>query len=174
MICMYSLYVKLKAWLDTLCHTDAELCQRSVAEQQAKQLSFTIQGQIDLLLPLYGSLGYVLLFSGVCPFIVPLCFLVFAVQLRANAYMVTNTAKRVFPQGSKGVGFLKTIVGYLNKAGILYSGFLLVGYGATFQGMPLVGRMSGFIVYCLMMALVWEFVNIACSPQDPQTRILSD
>merc|ERR1719487_2655957 len=116
---------------------------RCFAEEQSKYTEFRIREQIESMLTLVISLGFVFMFGTVAPIVVPLSFLVFWVQLRANAYLVTMATKRTVPRKQVGIGAWQDVMELLMKFGILFSGFLIVAYGDTFKGTPLIAKLTG-------------------------------
>merc|ERR1719221_1748099 len=114
------------------------------------------------------ALGYVLLFGGVSAWVVPFCFAVFAVQVRALAVMLTTTVQRTFPYRCRGMGYWCGVVRFLNSLGLCYSGFLFVAYGKSFQGAALLAKVTGFTLYCLGSGLLWALVDMLYPPQDPK------
>merc|ERR1719401_602064 len=119
------------------------------------------------------ALGFILLFGGVSAWVVPLCFAVFAVQVRALAVMLTNNCQRTFPYRCRGMGYWCGIVRMLNTMGLFYSGFLFVAYGQSFQQAVLLAKVTGFCVYCAGMFLLWAVVDIIFPPHDADTRLLA-
>lgn len=149
-----------------------EIPTRSYLEEQSKYEEFRIRAQIEGMMQLVVALGYVLIFGAVAPRIVPLCLCVFLVQLRATAYQSTTTFRRPLPRISAGLGAWVGIVRMLNMFGLLFSGFLLVAYGPSFKGTFLLTKVSGFVVYVVLMSIAWIIVSIFCPPSDPCTKLL--
>merc|ERR1719454_361042 len=86
---------------------------RSFVEEQSKVGGFRVREQIEVTVQLCLTLGYILIFGAVAPRIVPMCLLVFMVQLRAAAVLITKAAHRTIPRMTAGVGPLVYIVGVL-------------------------------------------------------------
>merc|ERR1719428_1090786 len=80
--------------------------------------------------------------------------------------------KRPIPRRQMGIGAWKDVLLFLMKAGIVFSGFLLVVYGETFKGVPLITRMMGLILYCILMLFVWAIVDYIIPPKSQLARDL--
>lgn len=119
------------------------------------------------------SLGYVLLFGGVSAVIAPLALIVFAVQLRAYATLLTAKAQRPLPEMMPGIGNWAEVVRFLMTIGVVYSGFLFAAYGETFQGAPLLARMTGCMVFCLGIGALWSLIDVLWPVKDGRPTLLN-
>jgi hypothetical protein len=146
---------------------------RSFAEEQSKYKRMDDSEEVQCTMNLVIALGFVLLFGGVSAWVVPFCFAVFAVQVRALAVMLTTNTQRTFPYRCRGMGYWCGVVNFLNVVGLGYSGFLFVAYGKSFQGATLLSKVTGFCLFCAGMGLLWVFVDMAFPPQDPGTHLLA-
>merc|ERR1719263_1037275 len=115
------------------------------------------------MMQLVVSLGYVLIFGAVAPIVVLFCFCVFLVQLRATAYRATTTCRRPLPRKSAGLGPIQDIVKSLMTFGSVTNGFLMVTYGVSFQGTSLITKISGLLVWIVVINLVWALTSL-CLP----------
>ncbi len=102
-----SLLVRVKLWLEDRAlkkevGTDA-IPERTFIEEQGKFASYRMKDQITAMLQLVIPLGYVILFGGVAPIIVFYALAVFAVQLRATAFLLVTSSKRPVPRKSLGL-----------------------------------------------------------------------
>mmetsp|Transcript_176811 Transcript_176811/g.567125 ORF Transcript_176811/g.567125 Transcript_176811/m.567125 type:complete len:1003 (-) Transcript_176811:133-3141(-) len=149
-----------------------ETPKRSFAELQSKFAETRLQEQIDNMMQLVLALGFILLFGPVAPIIVPFCLAVFVIQLRGSAYMLVRFSKRTLPRQQFGIGIWGTIVNMLMHVSVLFSGFLIIVYGDTFAGTPLLTKMAGIIIYVLCMQVVWLLVDLAYPAQSSATKIL--
>mmetsp|Transcript_5159 Transcript_5159/g.11153 ORF Transcript_5159/g.11153 Transcript_5159/m.11153 type:complete len:964 (+) Transcript_5159:651-3542(+) len=145
---------------------------RSYAELQSKFAPVRLQEQIDSMMQLVLSLGFVLLFGPVAPIIVPFCLVVFVVQMRGSAYLYSHFAKRSLPRHQYGIGIWADIIKVLMMTSCILSGFLIVVYGDTFAGTPLLTRLVGMILYVAAMQLVWLLVDLVCPPNSDDVRLL--
>merc|ERR1719329_1050910 len=93
------------------------------------------------------SLGYVLIFGAVVPLSIPMCFLVFVVQLRATAYQATTSSRRPLPRVTNGIGSWYNIIYFLMGFGVLFSGFQLVAYGESFKECRVITKLTGFLIF---------------------------
>ena len=55
---------------------------------------------------------------------------------------------------------------------MFFSGFLLVVYGDTFRGVPLITRLVGLIIYCLAMFAVWAIVDYVVPGESKEAHTL--
>lgn len=171
--------VKFFVWLEDKalaqeCEKEGkEVPVRGFLEEQAKHEEYRIRAQIEGMVQLVVSLGYVLIFGSVAPRIVPLCFCVFVVQLRATAYKTTTSCRRPLPRKSTGLGAWQGIVKFLMGFGVVFSGFLLVAYGPSFNDTFLMTKVSGLILYVAAIALIWELLSLWISPSSKQAAVLA-
>eukprot|EP00747_Dinoflagellata_sp_TGD_P003490 gnl/TRDRNA2_/TRDRNA2_108716_c0_seq2.p1 gnl/TRDRNA2_/TRDRNA2_108716_c0~~gnl/TRDRNA2_/TRDRNA2_108716_c0_seq2.p1 ORF type:complete len:997 (+),score=181.62 gnl/TRDRNA2_/TRDRNA2_108716_c0_seq2:172-3162(+) len=169
-----ALWVKFMLWFELyqLRKQGIEPPSRCFAEEQSKYTEFRIREQIESMLTLVISLGFVFLFGTVAPIVVPLSFFVFWVQLRANAYLVTMATKRTVPRKQVGIGAWQDVMELLMKFGILFSGFLIVAYGDTFKGTPLIAKLTGLVLFCMSMGIVWFLCDLIVPYHDPEAKLL--
>lgn len=176
-VMLFAVLKEINLGLETIMYRwthEKEAAPRGLCEEQAKWSDFQIREQIDMMLPLVISLGHMLLFGAVAGIILPLCLIVFMVQIRGSAVILTSAAKRPFPVASKGIGAWRSIMQILMAAGVFYSGLLFTIYGETFRGAPVLAKFSGFLVYCLAMLLTTCMVDVVCPPADSTSHLLSD
>merc|ERR1719174_3107042 len=90
-----TLMVKFNLWLEGYFMEKAgkERPVYGYVEEQAKYGQFRVREQIEVMTQLSLTLGYVLIFGCVAPRIVPLCFLIFLIQLRASGILMTTALK---------------------------------------------------------------------------------
>jgi hypothetical protein len=146
---------------------------RSYAEEQSKHAEFRVRQQIEAMCMLVISLGYVLIFGAVAPIMVPFCFMVFVLELRFTALMLTTLTKRTVPRGQLGIGAWKNVIMFIMKMGVAFSGFLLVTYGDTFSEAKLLAKISAAVGFCLLMVLFWEIVDIFLPSTDNEVYKLN-
>eukprot|EP00931_Biecheleriopsis_adriatica_P118417 TRINITY_DN93830_c0_g1_i1.p1 TRINITY_DN93830_c0_g1~~TRINITY_DN93830_c0_g1_i1.p1 ORF type:complete len:883 (-),score=191.19 TRINITY_DN93830_c0_g1_i1:47-2695(-) len=147
--------------------------KRSFVEEQAKYATYRIREQVESMVQLVLSLGFVLLFGAVEPLAVPLCFAVFYVQLRASGFMLCHFAQRPFPRRLNGIGAWQDAVKTLMQLGVVTSGFLMTIHGKTFEGADILARMTGFCIVCVVMGAVWLLVDQVFPPWDGSDKLLS-
>jgi hypothetical protein len=145
---------------------------RPDAEKQAKYAAFTDVEEVEAMIPLVTTLGFVLIFSPIAPITILFCLLVFSVQLRSVALQLTTTIMRPFPRRSRGIGAWNTFGYGFTVAGAAHSGWLLVAYGSIFEGKNLIAKLGGFIIFTTCVVLAWALVDVICPPKDPVTRLL--
>jgi len=126
----------------------------SFAERQRSYNKFDMPEQIEVMLQLMLSLGYVLLFGSAAPLIVPLCFLVFRVQVQASAMLLTECTRRPFPQSLAGIGVWCDVVQVLMVMGVVTNGFLIVHYGYAFSGTLIAAKLTGCFLYCILAVIL--------------------
>merc|ERR1719276_408352 len=139
------------------------------AETQASYTEFRIRQQIEMMLQLVISLGFVIMFGNVAPLIVPFCLAVFVVQLRVTAFLLVTTSKRPFPRRAFGIGAWQAVVVFLRGVGALFSAYLLAVYGAMFRGQELITRLSGMFGFCIFVFVLWLLVDLFCPSASPET-----
>jgi len=150
----------------------AEPPMRSFAEEQAKYAQFRTQEQIEAFTTLMVSIGFVLLFGAVCPIIIPFCFAVFVVQLRASAFSLTTSTKRTVPRIMFGIGAWKQVVSLLMYSGVLFAAFLTVEYTSYFDGAQLITKLTGFMIFSVSMFLIWGAVDLCFINASEETAVL--
>lgn len=134
-------------------------------EAQTKFGDFRFREQIDNMSQLSLTLGFVFIFGAVSPVIVPACLLVFMVQLRASAIQISCAAKRTIPREVDGIGAWEGIINTLVTIGMVFSGYLLVEYGAVFKGTQVLTKVTGmglyglFLVSCRSLVDLWAPVH---------------
>jgi len=120
------------------------------------------------------TLGYILIFGCVAPRIVPLCLLVFMIQLRAAGILMTTALKRTVPRMTVGIGQWNEVFYFLMILGVLFSAYLLVQFAPLFQGTFLITKLTGFFLYLLIIAAIWVCVDLACPPTDARSGLLEE
>eukprot|EP00747_Dinoflagellata_sp_TGD_P090857 gnl/TRDRNA2_/TRDRNA2_164860_c0_seq5.p1 gnl/TRDRNA2_/TRDRNA2_164860_c0~~gnl/TRDRNA2_/TRDRNA2_164860_c0_seq5.p1 ORF type:complete len:986 (-),score=182.33 gnl/TRDRNA2_/TRDRNA2_164860_c0_seq5:151-3108(-) len=144
----------------------------SFTEEQAKYGEYRTREQVEAVLELVLSLGYVLIFGAVAPITVVFCLLVFVVQMRASAYLLTSSVKRTLPRRQNGIGAWNEVVGILMKIAIIFEAFLLISVGASFKGAAILAKVTGFIVFLLCMVVLWGAIDFILPPVDDETTLL--
>jgi len=145
----------------------------SFAEEQSKYSKFAIRNQVESMSCLAQTLGYVLIFGAAVPRIIPLCLLVFMVQLRGLAVQLTTATCRNVPQAASGIGAWQDIVQFLLVVGVLFSGYLLVQYGPSLRETALLTRLFCLCLYIAGMVFVWGVVDLAYPEHCRRTDILT-
>jgi len=169
--CLYvqSLRIRKKRRLRQAVGKDVE---PSFVEKQSEYVQFTDSQQVWTLLHPVLSLGHVLLFGAAAPIVVLLCFFVFAVNLRASAFLITNFTKRPLPVDTLGVGEWRPVLRLLTRVGCVTTGFLLVTYGESFRDVPLITRLTGFIIYMCVAMACNGIMSILCPRDDHSAQLL--
>jgi len=173
---MQGIMVRFSLWYEAYQirkKTGSEMPKRYSLEEQAKYVVITEQEEVQNMLTLVISLGFVLLFGGVAPLVVPCCLCVFAMQLRAFAVFLTTDAQRPHPQDSAGIGNWHSCIRFLMLVGVFYAGLLFVAFGPTFKGTSLMAKSTGLVCFCLASAMLWALIDIACPATDPDTALLA-
>jgi len=165
-----TLLVKVKLWWESRGLDNVEY---AFVEEQSKFGDFRVREQIEVMTCLAITLGYVLIFGAIAPRIIPLCFLVFAVQLRAAAMIVTTAAHRTVPRVNLGMGSWLDIVRGLLTIGVIFSGYLLVQFGPLFRGVAVLTKMTCLFLYLFFILLVWALLDTMLSGRCPKTAVLS-
>mmetsp|Transcript_6979 Transcript_6979/g.17189 ORF Transcript_6979/g.17189 Transcript_6979/m.17189 type:complete len:904 (+) Transcript_6979:102-2813(+) len=177
----YWMLVKVMLWLE-----DRSLWQkaeetratsipvRSYPEEQAKYAAFEDEEQIETMLQLVLSLGFVLLFACVAPMIVIVVFVVFVVQLRASSWFLTNAVKRNFPRqvSMNGIGAWAEVIGLVMVLGVFNSALVLVIHGEAFQGQHILTRITFLFLFVASSFLIWEILGRQQPQEDAETHLL--
>eukprot|EP00747_Dinoflagellata_sp_TGD_P090854 gnl/TRDRNA2_/TRDRNA2_164860_c0_seq2.p1 gnl/TRDRNA2_/TRDRNA2_164860_c0~~gnl/TRDRNA2_/TRDRNA2_164860_c0_seq2.p1 ORF type:complete len:954 (-),score=159.60 gnl/TRDRNA2_/TRDRNA2_164860_c0_seq2:109-2970(-) len=167
--------VKFKLyWENRLLERQGQSIKRSFAEEQAKYGQYRTREQVEDMLELVLSLGYVLLFGAVAPIAVVTCFIVFVVQLRASAFLLTTSVKRTVPRRQLGIGSWQSVVGILMKVGIFLEGFLVIQVGESFKDTGVLPKLTGFVTFCVGILLIWALVDQVLPPVDDESELLSN
>jgi len=145
---------------------------RTFEEDQSKYEEFRIKEQIETMCQLVLSLGFVLLFGAIAPLIVIFCFVVFVTQLRCSWYLMTNCSRRPIPRVHHGVGAWSQTIWILMHIGVLFSGYLFVEFGVTFQGVPVLTKLTGIIIFCVCTVVGWGIVDFFWPPHEPDIVLL--
>jgi len=174
-VVVQTLQVKIALWLEARAMAKAglEAPVYSFVEEQSKYGQFRIREQIEVMTQLTLTLGYVLIFGAVAPIIVPLCFIVFMVQVRAGAVLLTTAAKRTVPRVALGIGPWRTVVRSLLIFGVLFSAYLLVQFGPLFKGTQILTKLSCMCAYVGFILLTWVMVDMMCPEHSRNSEILA-
>jgi hypothetical protein len=149
MVVIVTVVVEVKLWLEkrAISKAGGDPPRYCFVEKQSKFGKFRIREQIEVMTQLSLTLGYVLIFGAIVPLVVPLCFLVFVVQLRAGAVLVTTSANRPIPRASLGIGVWRDVIHCLMFTGIFFSGYLLVQFEPMFAGAHLLTKLTCLMLY---------------------------
>mmetsp|Transcript_12591 Transcript_12591/g.28510 ORF Transcript_12591/g.28510 Transcript_12591/m.28510 type:complete len:941 (-) Transcript_12591:107-2929(-) len=149
------------------------LDERPFVERQIDYVQFDEHHLVWMMLHPVLSLGHVLLFGAAAPFVVILCFVVFAVNLRASAFLIAHYTQRPLPVDTLGIGEWREVIHLLMKLGACCTGFLLVTYGESFHGTPLITRVSGFLLFLILTWGMQSIVHLVCPQADKRARLLA-
>lgn len=149
-----------------------EIPVRGFIEEQAKYDENRIRVQIEGMMQLVITLGYLLIFGAVAPVIVPLCLLLFVVQLRANAWQLTRNTKRSLPRKAAGLGAWLNVVKFLMVTGVVFTGFLVVAHGPSFGGTRILTKVTGFIFYIGVMFIAGQVTAFCLPDSDKGSHLL--
>lgn len=145
----------------------------SYVEAQAKCGVFGEKEQIESMVKLVVSFAFVLLFGAVAPIVVVLCLVVFAVELRLNAYATTHSLQRPFPWNATGIGGWGAASESVLTVGTLMTAFMLAAFGAVFRGAPLVTRLAGLLLFCVVSYCTSGAVLHFVDAPDAGTKLLT-
>lgn len=171
-----TLKVKIVLWWETRQMTKAGLPapNYTYVEKQTKFGNFQVREQVEVMSSLVLSLGFILIFGAVAPIIVPLCLLIFAVQLRAGAVLLTSAVNRPMPSVSMGIGPWNDIVLFLTILGIFFSGYLTVQFGTLFEGTMLLTKLSCLCMYVATVLSLWVVVDYAVPPTSDNALLIDE
>jgi len=152
---------------------ETEELPRSWPEVQNKWVAYGMDRQVDQMVQPVLSLGYVLIFGGVAPIIIPVCLLKFVLVLRANAWMLVHCLKRPVPQSQIGIGKWGHMIQELMSAGKLMNALLLVIYGLDFSESVVTTRVTGFILFYLGATILWEIADKLVPTTSALTEVMA-
>lgn len=170
-----SLLVRFSLWYEAYQvekKTSKPMASRYAIEEQAKYALISESVEVENTMTLVMSLGFIFLFGGIAPLCVPFCFIIFAVQMRWLAILLTTDAQRTFPAESMGIGNWSRCINFLLAVGVLYSGFMMVAFGEMFHGSKLLAKMTGMMAFCLAAAVLWSILDIIIPSKDPKVALL--
>jgi len=144
----------------------------SFVEEQSMYQTFRFRQQIDSMSQLVLTLGFVFIFGPVSPRIIPLCLLVFSVQLRALAIQLTSATNRTLPRIQPGIGAWSSILSGLMFLGLIFSGYLLVQFGPIFKGTETLTKATFWVLYGLSLEFLGRLVDFASPSRLLDTEIL--
>jgi len=150
-----------------------ESLHRHPMEEESKFYSFEERDFLEMQLQLVISLGFILLFGAVAPITVIFSFVLFVVQLRATAWLMTHVARRPLPRASKGIGPWRELVFGLMVVGIFVSGFAVAIHGEVLEGAPLLARLSFVLLWCSAGFVALGVVTYSMPDEDQETTLLN-
>lgn len=150
-----------------------DIPKRSFVEEQSKYLDFQAQEQVQAMIQLVVPLGYVMMFGGIAPMIIPMCFVVFALSLRAGAFSLLTAAKRPVPREMYGIGRWREVILGLMYIGLFFSGFLMASYGDMLDGTWMITRMSIIGIFCLIICVIWMVIDCIIPASAVSVEILA-
>jgi hypothetical protein len=165
-------------WEDRKLHgqkdKDVEVKHRSFLEEQAKYVPFDMRAQIENMLQLVIGLGFVMLFGTLQPMVVPLCLVHFAFTMRVRSMLLSwRFTKRPLPHKLDGVGAWSGVMGVLMNFGVFFSGVLVVLWGRFFHGALLLAKISGLVLWFVLISGVWALVDLVVPPKSPQAQVMT-
>eukprot|EP00929_Paragymnodinium_shiwhaense_P064970 TRINITY_DN32620_c0_g1_i1.p1 TRINITY_DN32620_c0_g1~~TRINITY_DN32620_c0_g1_i1.p1 ORF type:complete len:963 (+),score=171.74 TRINITY_DN32620_c0_g1_i1:78-2966(+) len=172
--CFVKFLLAYEVWKYKRANDGKEPPERKFLEEQSKHMPSGYHEQIDFTLQLVIALGFVILFGGVAPGMVPFCLIVFVVRLRASAILNTSGAKRPVPHIEKGLGKWNLILAGLMRLGVLFQGFLTAVYSYMFRDTPLVTKLACVLGFWVFMELMWALVDLIWSSYCPEAAILME
>merc|ERR1719223_1496367 len=177
-VTLTAFWVQLSIWLEDRefrnKNDGAEAPRRTFMEEQSKYSENHVQDQIQAMLELVISLGFVILFGGVAPIIIPFCFAVFMVQLRARAFLLVTSTKRAIPRMAQGIGYWRNVITVVMQFGVLFNGYLLAVYGDNLQGQALITKVTAVFVFCLLSSIIVLVVDVAFPGTSRIANLMTD
>jgi len=118
------------------------------------ELEYRTSHQVEVVAQLMISLGFIILFGSIAPEIVFFTFLLFVIQLRGYAMILTSTARRTLPREMADFAW-RPIISRLMHVGVLVSGLLVVNYGDAWHDKPLLTKVTGCLsFFCGHLSIV--------------------
>mmetsp|Transcript_53685 Transcript_53685/g.85413 ORF Transcript_53685/g.85413 Transcript_53685/m.85413 type:complete len:962 (+) Transcript_53685:99-2984(+) len=171
-----SLQVKFRFWYEDfqMRRQGLPAVPRTFLEEQGKFGPFRVREQVEATVQIALTLGYVLIFGAVAPRIALLSLIVFMVQLRSGACILTMAATRTLPRKAMGIGRLGPAVELLGVIGMAFSSYLLVNFAPVFQGAVIVARVSSFLFSGMGVYLLWFIVDFVYPPTSEKVELLEE
>lgn len=170
--------VKFQLWYEVYKYKKAnngeEPPDRPRSEEESKMRKFRSEDQINIMCQLMLSLGFIILFGGFVPIMVPFCLLLFALNLRYGAKMLLSYYQRPFPRKLHGIGNWGQILQLLMIGGVVFSGFVIVTNSDAFSSAPLITKLTGFILYCSAMFVAWAIIDCILPQLSVQAKHLRE
>lgn len=141
-----------------------EELQRTYLEEQSDFLPSDMNDEINSTVQLMLSLGYVLLFGAIAPVVVLFCLLVFVVQVRVSAFLLTSSTKRQTQREGRHENAWDVILGRMTSMGMVSTGFLLVSYGDSFQAASTLTRIAALGLWCVLGTVIGGLVDVVVLP----------
>jgi len=145
---------------------------RAFMEEQAKYSKFEIQDQVETMLQLVLSLGYVVLFGAVAPVVVVIIWAVFVLQLRGSAWLLSHSCRRTFPEDKMGEGAWRRAVELILVLGVVSSALVLVIHGEAFKGTYLLTKITFTFIFVVAAFISWQVLAQEFPEKDQQTQLM--
>jgi len=142
-------------------------------ELQGKYGPYRTREQIETMTRLCLTVGFVVLFGGVVPIIVPMCLLAFLVQLRAKAVMLSTAIDRPLPRRINGLGPWLRIVDLLMELGLIFTGYIIVNFSPAFADLALLSKVACLVLYICIVRALWVLADILTPAVSDKGDLLS-
>jgi len=152
--------------------SDGQPVRRAFMEEQAKYGQYELKDQVETMLQLVLSLGYVVLFGSVAPIVVVIIWAVFVMQLRGSAWLLAHMCRRTFPEDQLGIGAWRDALELLMVAGIFISALMLVIHGEAFQGAYLLTRITFTFLFVFFSSVAWWVLAREYPDKDAETLLM--
>lgn len=143
-------------------------------EEQAMYINYHTRQQVETMTEIMISFGFVLIFGAVCPIMVPICFVNFAVTLRGYSHALTSYLRRTVPRKMQGIGAWKSVVKDFTTVGMISSAILVVNYGAFFHETGTLTQLSGILLLILFSYVLWHVVDLICPKTRADTHLIAE
>jgi len=145
---------------------------RSFMEEQYHYTEWELRDQVEYMLQLVLSLGYVVLFGSVAPVVVVIIWAVFIMQLRGTAWFLTHACRRSFPVELPGVGAWRSCIELLLVAGVVVSALVLVIHGEAFEMSYLLTKITFTFLFIFVASVVWFALDHEAPQLDGATVLM--
>lgn len=176
MVVYGKLKVRLMVWYEEYEHQKKyggdDNMRVTFLERQSRWDKIDMDTEIMDFAELVLSLGFLLLFGGVLPFLTPFCLLTFAVELRSAGVQLTTCFQRPVGDISIGIGYWHIALVALHRLGIVMTAFLLCYTGSLFKGAQVLTRIAGMIAFIILTLFTTLAVDTVFPPVTGSTNVL--
>jgi len=155
------LCVRLKVWLQYSKLGDQQLS----VDEQRHYVEYRTHQQVEAVTQLMISVGFIMLFGSVAPVMVPFTFLVFLIQLRGYAFILTFAGRRTLPREMANFQAWESITHGLMHFSVVLSSIFVVNYGTPWCHKPLLSKLTGCLMVLITSFVLWGMVDLLVPPQ---------
>jgi len=162
------------AWEEHMARREAGGDKLTLLEKQRVFGEFKEREQVELMVELVISLGFVTLFGALAPGTVVLCCIVFVFHMRVSSFLLTHCLQRPFPWHLAGIGSWMVAIDVMRTLGVLLTGYLMVAHKESpFVSATLSAKLSAYLIFVVSAVVLREIVALLLPAPDETTHVLS-